>query len=85
MNKLTLFCTNCGEEVDKNAEFCPHCGEKIVEDNLVKEYKKNVSHTKNPNPDSIIKRKEKILYVLITIFFLILFLGSYILMKTKGY
>lgn len=82
---MTLFCTNCGKEVDKNAEFCPHCGEKVVEDNLVKEYKKKVSHTKNPNPDSIIKRKEKILYVLITIFFLILFLGSYILMKTKGY
>lgn len=29
MEKETKFCSNCGAEIDKNAEICPKCGVRI--------------------------------------------------------
>lgn len=26
-----MFCKNCGQQVDDNAEFCPNCGAKVKE------------------------------------------------------
>lgn len=80
---MTIFCPHCGEVADDNSKYCPHCGELINEPNIVKEYRRNVSLKNNPN--DMVKVKERLLYVLVIIFFLILILGSYILMKIKGY
>ena len=30
MEKEMKFCSNCGAEIDKNAEICPKCGVRIV-------------------------------------------------------
>ena len=27
-----MFCKNCGQQVEDNAEFCPNCGAKVKED-----------------------------------------------------
>jgi hypothetical protein len=30
LERRTKFCTNCGAEIDINAEFCPKCGVRVV-------------------------------------------------------
>lgn len=30
-----MFCSNCGNEVDKNSKFCPNCGNRIIKENII--------------------------------------------------
>ncbi|WP_456424197.1 zinc-ribbon domain-containing protein [Lutibacter sp.] len=57
----TIYCTNCGEAITKNAKFCPSCGEKInnkQKENL--EEPKNASFNPNTTPSNFEKVNKKI-------------------------
>ncbi|MDR0911056.1 MAG: M48 family metalloprotease [Methanobrevibacter sp.] len=64
-----VYCTNCGNKIEKNDLFCTNCGNKVMNDNLINEDKimydsnlkdKNIISNLNDNGDIISENDENL-------------------------
>lgn len=44
-----MFCRNCGNKLDENAQFCPACGTKVVEDSQSNPFSSGANYGGTPN------------------------------------